>query len=390
MSEDSEQKSGPSYFSQDAYTPVPKTPAAPTSDTSSEQKSAAPLFSQRNYTPARTASQHSSSTLQAPFIVPMAMLVVCFILAFVDLAFLNDVIGQVLNVEQTMSLIVSAALGLIGLAFMMHLGLQEFEHPNLGPVTKFIDYSIWLLLGVAIAATRFFAALILELDPSDEVALMNVFGTQVRQVDALFAPLMLLLYIITGLGAKRALHGLLLNRGFAQWRHETKEQKLQREKERDQAKHEIAATKKEQQQAMEAKKKELAAQKDSEQKAKHEAKQQKRAATQPFNQANAIEDMRLKEARKRHRETENAYNKQDAKFRKSTQRAAELLAKLEGIEAEASALLQRRNNMLNVITNSEKSLQQHVAMLVHTRTKAPIAELEAVIATHNSQRQDRP
>ena len=73
-------------------------------------------------------------------------------LAFVDLAFLNEVIGQVLDVEQTTSLIVSAGLGLIGLAFMMDLGYREAESSDIGLVNRLIHYGLWILLGLAIAA----------------------------------------------------------------------------------------------------------------------------------------------------------------------------------------------------------------------------------------------
>lgn len=386
MSENSEQKPKPSYFSQDAYTPATKAPPA---QPSSDAMAGRPTFSQQTYKPARPAGGNSSTTVQAPFIVPLAMLIVCFVLAFVDLAFLNDVIGQVLNVEQTMSLVVSAALGLIGLAFMMHLGYEQVVHPNLGFMTKFMDYSIWLLLGVAIAATRFFAAVILDLQATDEVALVNVFGTGVRQVDMLFAPIMFLLYIITGLGAKRALEGLLLNRDFDKWRLESKDQRTRRKQEEEEAKRDIATTRKEREHEMEAKKREAAAQKEADRKAKHDAKQQQRAATQPISQANAVDQLKLKEARKRHGEAVKAYTQLDAKFRKSVQRATDLLAKLEGIEAEATALVQRRDNMLDVITKSEMSVQQQVAMLLHAKTQESIAELEAVIAAHNAKSLDR-
>ena len=154
-----------------------------------------------------------------------------------------------MDVSQTTSLFVSSGLGLVGLAFMMDLGYREAESSDIGLVNRLIHYGLWILLGLAIAATRFYSASILKLSDADEVVLVDVLGTQVRQEDILFAPIMLLLYLITGLGAKSALETLVVNRGFAESRASTKERKEKRRSEAEEARLKVAEQRKQDQES---------------------------------------------------------------------------------------------------------------------------------------------
>jgi hypothetical protein len=384
MSTDPERKPASSYFSGTGKTPNAgdkpgQTPVSP--------------VSQRTYSSVagRTGSGQSAKG-QLPFFFPLAMLIVCVFLAFVDLAFLNDVIGQVLNVDQTMSLIVSSGLGLVGLAFMMDLGYREAES-RVSATNYVVHYGLWILLGLAIAATRLFAASILELSASDEVDLVSVFGTEVRQVDILFAPIMLLLYLITGLGAKGALHTLMINRGFKQSRDSAKERREQRRREAEEARLKITEQRNEVRETAAAQRTQKMKEAEEKRQAKLRDETEKKEARRKAekekfesNQPKAQQERQLKEARRQYFQEVKRYKQLESKFQSRYQRVSNLLAGLEGIDGDMVALMHARDNILGVVDKSESGAQHEVAYLIHARTQEPIADLKAAIAAHNARR----
>lgn len=125
----------------------------------------------------------------------VGMIVAAFALSVVDLAFLNDVVGQVLHLDTGMSMVVSAAIGLVGMTMMMHLGYKA-ANGGISLGAKLSHYFIWLLLGISLALIRFFSASIIELGANEGV--VELMDIAVREADIIFAPVMLFLYIATG------------------------------------------------------------------------------------------------------------------------------------------------------------------------------------------------
>ena len=376
-------KPASSYFSRSGQTPGGEKP---------RQTPVSPV-SPRTYSPvAGRAGSGQSAKGQLPFFFPLAMLAVCVFLAFVDLAFLNDVIGQVLNVDQTMSLIVSSGLGLVGLAFMMDLGYREAESEVSTP-NYIVHYGLWILLGLAIAATRLFAASILELSAADEVDLVTIFGTDVRQVDILFAPIMLLLYLITGLGAKGALNTLMINRGFKESRATAKQRKEQRRREAEEARLKVTEQRNEMRDTAAAQKNQKMKEAEEKRQARlreiNEKKEAKlKAEKEQFesNKPKAQQEKQLKDARRQYFQEVKRYKQLESKFQSRYQRVSNLLAGLEGIDGDMVALMHARDNILGVVDKSETGAQHEVAYLIHARTQESIADLKAAIAAHNARR----
>lgn len=385
MSNNPERKPASSYFSRGTPTQ---------NDGDGPRQTPASQVSPRTYPPVgKRAGSAQSAKGQLPFFFPLAMLFVCIFLAFVDLAFLNEVIGQVLDVGPTTSLFVSSGLGLVGLAFMMDLGYREAESSDIGLVNRLIHYGLWILLGLAIAATRFYSASILKLSDADEVVLVDVLGTQVRQEDILFAPIMLLLYLITGLGAKSALETLVVNRGFAESRASTKERKERRRSEAEEARLKVAEQRKQDQETAASQKAQRLKEVEEKRQAKlrdiTEKKEAKRKAErQQFesNQPKTQLERQLKDARKQYFDEVKRYKQLESKFQSRYRRVSTLLAGLEGIDGDATALTQARDSIIGVIDKSGSSTQLEVASLIHARTQEPIADLKAAIAAHNARR----
>jgi hypothetical protein len=170
-----------------------------------------------------------------PLGVSTVMIVAAVILSLVDLTFLNDVIGKVLDFGPTESMLVAFALGLVGVAIMAHQGIKA-AHGDEGVASAIGHYSLWIALGAAFVLIRLFSASILQLDGStNDESLVAILGLNIRQVDLVLSPLMFFLYIATGLMVKDGFKHLLLNPDFdrrlAIWK-QNKEARTRAEEER--------------------------------------------------------------------------------------------------------------------------------------------------------------
>ena len=146
------------------------------------------------------------------------MIIGAVLLSFVDLMFLNDVIGKVLNIESTESMLIAGAVGLIGIVIMASQGFR-LAHGEAGRAATIIHYTIWILLGLSLAAMRFFSATIMNLKAeSPDIQLIPVLGWDVTQADIVIAPLMLLMYFATGILVKDGAKHLFSNPDLAKWR----------------------------------------------------------------------------------------------------------------------------------------------------------------------------
>lgn len=348
--------------------------------------------------------------LQMPFHFSIWMLVVCVLLAFVDLAFLVEVIGEVLDVEFWPAFAISSGLGLVGIAFMMHLGYKEADQDHaISPSNYLVHYVLWFLMGLMIALARLFSAHILDLSQADDVRLVPIFGPDVRQEDLVFAPIMLLLYLITGIGAKEATRSLLLNPNF----HGTFERSRQRRSEskqvKEQSKDEARQQVLEARQEAEQRKKLLMLEREERRREKRDTVKKQTEVANAEQEANRIrqqeaaslEAQRQAEDQERERAKAHAraddldrrapyydsvqrYKQLEGTFRQDYQEVSNLLAEIEKIEAEVTALNKAHSNTVAAIEKSESSAQKLAAFEIAAKTGASSAELQAIIAAHNA------
>lgn len=171
-----------------------------------------------------------------PLFTSVAMIAFAVGLSFVDLMFLNDVIGKVLDLGSAESMAIAFGLGLVGIAIMAGVGIMKAHYQGNLPV-RLGMYMLWISLGFAFSILRIFSAEILQLDPSlGDEALLAINGLEIRQVDLVLGPLMLLLYIATGVMALEGFKHLFANPDFKKWTDERKKSKLERKLEEDKAK----------------------------------------------------------------------------------------------------------------------------------------------------------
>lgn len=342
--------------------------------------------------------------VEMPFFVPVTMLVICVVISVADLAFLNDVVGQVLDVDQRESIILSGVLGLVGLSFMAHLGYREAnDHiAPLGPVGKFVSFTVWLLLGTAISLARFFSGKILDLGQEDGVT--ELFGLTVRQQDMVFAPIMFLMYVIAGLGALDATKSLLLNTSF----HRLLDERAERRRRTAALKEEAKETQRDhiaKQKAAMAVKRQEAEKRAAEKRAKRQAEAERAAELKRQHDEEVrkqkLETIKVREAlerenlraqkdraerRKAYHAQQQAYGRLRHGFREKSRRVTEQIALIEKLDAEIAALDSAYLNAVRIIDEAEHAVQHAAALKIHAKTQEPVAHLRSVIANFNAQR----
>lgn len=149
-----------------------------------------------------------------PWPFSLGMIVFAVLLSFVDLMFLNEVIGRVLDLGATESMLVAFGLGLVGIIIMASMGaMKAYGHDVL--VAKIGLYALWFTLGLSFVVLRIFSATILQLDPSlGDEALFTLGDVLIRQSDLVLGPIMLILYVATGVLALDGTKHLLMSPDF--------------------------------------------------------------------------------------------------------------------------------------------------------------------------------
>ncbi len=352
-----------------------------------------------------------------PFFAPLIMLAVTVVIAIADVTFLSDVIGQVLNLEQTESFLLSMVVGLVGLTFMAHLGYREASEHRVSVSGRWVHIVIWLALGFAIAAARLFSAKILDLGAADGADL-ELWSLPIRQQDAVFAPIMLLMFVIAGIGAREATKDLFLNENFHRHLGTQRQERAQLNKEKRAAEElkrkNIAAISEER----DSKQREMLDKKDRAKQAKaveaaqhaalkkehtealhrealktHEKRQEleRERLDREKESLGAVEEAKRSEAdraqKKRSYDNANrSYSQLRNAFDIQMKKVTELLALVESLDSEIATIDPASANRIRVINKSEESMQHKAAFLIHARSKEPVAHLRTMIENFNASR----
>lgn len=295
--------------------------------------------------------------------VSIPLIVAAILLSFVDLIFLNDVIGKVLDVGATESAIFAFALGLVGIGIMAHQGVKE-AHGEEKIFFTAAHYALWISLGITFAMIRLFSALILQLDgTATDEAIINIAGLNVRQIDLIFAPLMFLLYLTTGIMMKDGIKNLLLNpefeNGWAAWKEARKLKKIEEGKRRRDA------------EEQRVKDRDKAEQKKQEQEDKNNKNRINNALN--GNYSNALVQFRAKE-----REIKEKYQKISANM--------DYVKSIDKQEKEFEVKV--KPSLLSIVQASIHSVQNNVALAMRKKTGEESANLRGAIESHNNARNE--
>lgn len=297
-----------------------------------------------------------------PLSVSIGIYIAAVALSFVDLLFLNEVIGKVLDFDTLWSMLTSFGLGLVGIAVMTSYGIQ-LAHGNKGVASTIGHYALWIALGIVFVLIRLGTAMLLNLGPeTGDEDIISLFGdARVRLVDVIMSPLMFLLYIATGIMAKDAAKNLFLNPDFDRWNEERKlakrNRKTKEEKAREKAEREQLA--KMEKAAREAEEARLAVKKG----------QAKAELAKTYNQALRSYNQKLEEIKSNYQTISanidyiHTIDKQERQF-------------------EANV----KPSFRKIIQGSVEGVQNSVALAVHAKNKGDIQALRNEIEIHKSTR----
>lgn len=310
-----------------------------------------------------------------PISVSLGLIVGAILLSFVDLTFLNDVIGKILDLGTGESVAVACALGLVGIAFMAHHGLN-LAHGSVSKKDTATHYILWILLGIAFLSIRLFSATIMGLDNTfDNQTVIKVAGMNIREMDLVIAPLMFFLYLATGLMVKDGVRNLFANPDYKKMLDAWAERRATKKRERD----ERAAA---------------AAEKN--------AKLKDRAAKQAWKRKLEALARRAKEQEdadeKRVQDALNGsysyalgqYREKENEIKEKYQKISANIVYIEDIdEQERDFESKVKPNLLKIIEDTMRSTHNSVALAIRKKTGEDVSNFRTVIDTHNSGNQPK-
>lgn len=309
-----------------------------------------------------------------PLPVSISMILVAILLSFVDLTFLNDVIGKILDKGTTESFFVSCALGLVGIVIMAHQGIkvahgvEKLRH-------KAGHYILWISLGLAFAMIRLFSASFLQLSgASGDQSLMPFFGINIREVDLVLAPLMFFLYVATGLIVKDGFKNLYLNpefnSGWIAWKKARHLKKIAEANERKEAERANAKSKADAQDIL--------------------AKAKANAAEAIANAKDKALQTNIQNAKNGN--YDNALAKYKAKENEIKENHQKISANIDNIKnidkQEENFEKMVKPSLLKIINQSIHSVQSSVALIIANKTSEDINNLKEVMKLHNNNLHD--
>jgi len=294
-----------------------------------------------------------------PLALSVSMIVVALILSFVDLAFLNDVIGKILDLDTTQSMLIAFALGLVGIAVMAHQGVKE-AHGSERFINAFSHYLLWIGLGLAFVLIRLFSASILQLDGTDsDEHILKVLGLSIREVDLVLAPVMIFLYFATGLLAKDGFKNLFLNPEFKVWSMERKKERLAKKTEMKRLADKAAA-------------------KQAKLEAQAEADRDDFLSNRNANKDKASADSKYNSAL-------SMYRSKEKEIKQKYQIISTNIDYIKSIDKQERDFEARvKPSLMRIINESIRSVQNGVALMLRKKSGDDINELRSVIELHNS------
>lgn len=298
-----------------------------------------------------------------PLNASIAMIVGAVILSFVDLAFLSEVIGRVLDLGASAAMGIGFAIGLVGIGIMAHLGVKVAYDDN-KKVNIAGHYLLWISLGLALVLIRVFSASIMQLDLSlGDDSLVRILGHNFRESDVIIAPLMFFLYIATGIMVKDGVRNLYLNPEFEQWRISRKKAKeTRRDKEdklRSEAEKRMAKMRTDQEEQMKKQRERI--EKDREQNALN------------GTYSNALAQFRAKE-----KEIKSKYQQITAN-----------IGYIQAIDRQEEEFEKRiKPGLIRITDQSINSAQNSVALALRKKTGENTTTLRAAIKAHNANRHE--
>ena len=312
-----------------------------------------------NQPSARPVAKYSGGVLVALFVVGL-------IGSMLDLTFLQDVLGRILNLSSAMALLISLIIGLVASVALMGLAGYRQGHEAGGgsKLHGMPEFWIWIVVGVILVVVRLMTGTIVEVDSNE--ATVKFGFLIIRSSDLVTAPLMFALYLGTGLLVNFCAREFFYTDMYLEWAENHAKKKTDMKQRRQEA---IA-------QADERRRKqlELADAARKEQLDKRERMLAERQAADDKRKVREGYDLAVSE-----------YKKVEQSVHAQHQRISVALTELEEARAELERTKVAYRRLLDNVDKSRIGTQNEVALLVHYKTpEVSVETLQGIIDQYNA------
>ena len=308
---------------------------------------------------ARPATKYSGGVLVVLFIIGL-------IGSMLDLTFLQDVLGRILNLSSAMALLISLIIGLVASVALMGLAGYRQGHEAGGgsKLREMPEFWIWIVVGVILVVVRLMTGTIVEVDSNE--ATVKFGFLIIRSSDLVTAPLMFALYLGTGLLVNFCAREFFYTDMYLEWAENHAKKKTDMKQRRQEA---IA-------QADERNRKrlEMADAARKEQLDKRERMLAERQAADDKRKMREGYDLAVSE-----------YKKVEQSVHAQHQRISVALTELEEARAELERTKVAYRRLLDNVDKSRIGTQNEVALLVHYKTpEVSVETLQGIIDQYNA------
>lgn len=312
-----------------------------------------------NQPSARPVAKYSGGVLVALFVVGL-------IGSMLDLTFLQDVLGRILNLSSVMALLISLIIGLVASVALMGLAGYRQGHEAGGgsKLHEMPEFWIWIVVGVILVVVRLMTGTIVEVDSNE--ATVKFGFLIIRSSDLVTAPLMFALYLGTGLLVNFCAREFFYTDMYLEWAENHAKKKMDMKQRRQEA---IA-------QADERNRKrlEMADAARQEQLDKRERMLAERQAADDKRKMREGYDLAVSE-----------YKKVEQSVHAQHQRISVALTELEEARAELERTKVAYRRLLDNVDKSRIGTQNEVALLVHYKTpEISVETLQGIIDQYNA------
>ena len=312
-----------------------------------------------NQPSARPVAKYSGGVLVALFVAGL-------IGSMLDLTFLQDVLGRILNLSSVMALLISLTIGLVASVALMGLAGYRQGHEAGGgsKLRKMPEFWIWIVVGVILVVVRLMTGTIVEVDSNE--ATVKLGFLIIRSSDLVTAPLMFALYLGTGLLVNFCAREFFYTDMYLEWAENHAQKKTDMKQRRQEA---IA-----QADELNRKRREMEDAVRKEQLDKRERMLAERQAADDKRKMREGYDLAVSE-----------YKKVEQSVHAQHQRISAALTELEEARAELGRTKVAYRRLLDNVDKSRIGTQNEVALLVHHKTpEISVETLQGIIDQYNA------
>ena len=281
----------------------------------------------------------------------------------VDVTFLSDVFGRILNMSATMATGLSMVVGLAAMVLLMGFyGYKQYygeEKTSSNWLIRNLDVVLWFALGIFLMVLRILSANFINLSDNDTV--LHFGGMAVRGVDLIMGTVMFVFYLGAGTLAMYCIRNFFNTDMYLEMRMRSDEKKARRAT----AMARQSALMDEKRAMKEMRRDEMVNSNRAKQKAKLEAKAEAEAR-RPYDQARQEYEAMVERVHREHDQITTSLGRLEAGYR----------------EIETTQNL--CDHLVNNVVQARRQVQGQVAMLVNAQSKVSVETLNGIIDDYNA------